>query len=255
MTRLQTDENAASRSRAALGPRLIAIAALAAGFGIAAALTALALLAPTHPEPAKSAPASAARTIVSTATVPRPTPPQPTLRTAIAAQAVPLPFGIDGRFDLIDHHGRRRTSGGFDGKPVLLFFGYASCEAICTTALPRMADAARTLANAGIATTPVLVTVDPARDTPETMRTSLPAIHPALLGLTGSPNALAAARRAFQVEAKVVYTTPDGEEIYAHGNYIYLMAADGSFLTLFPPILSADRMATIAARYLQTPPT
>ncbi|MEO0620458.1 MAG: SCO family protein [Pseudomonadota bacterium] len=195
--------------------------------------------------------------IIGTITLksPKVTPAAPSPKSTIAdgtsATAAPaLPFNIGGHFKLRDQHGRTRTPGDFDGKPVFLFFGYASCEAICTTGLPRIAKASRALTSRGIATRPVMITVDPKRDTPEQMGRALAKIDADLLGLTGSPTALVEARRAFQVDAKVVYVTPDGEDVFAHGNFIYLLDATGKFITMFPPILSSDRMAEIAEKYL-----
>ena len=63
---------------------------------------------------------------------------------ATAASPPPLPFGgakIGGDFTLEDQFGNTRTEQDFDGRHTLIFFGYANCEAICTVALPRMADA------------------------------------------------------------------------------------------------------------------
>ena len=61
---------------------------------------------------------------------------------------------------------------------------------------------------------------------------------------------MAKARAAFQVERKLVTVMPDYGAIYSHGSYVYLMDAEGGFLTLMPPILGPERMAEIAAGYL-----
>lgn len=169
------------------------------------------------------------------------------------AKALPFPSKIGGNFNLIDQTGARRQLADFSGKPIAIFFGYATCQAICTVALPRMAEMVDKLAGKNIDVTPVLITVDPERDTPESMRKSLPKYHEQLVGLTGTRAEIDAAQAAFQVESKVVYTDPDGGDIFAHGSFIYLMNTKGKFLTLFPPILSADRMAVIAEKYLNKP--
>ncbi len=163
---------------------------------------------------------------------------------------MPLPVEIEARFDLVDQTGARRTQDDFAGRPYALFFGYASCEAICSVALPRLAEAVDMLAEAGFELTPVLVTVDPDNDTPKAMAEALPRWHPRMVGLTGSDDALSAARAAFQASAEKVSELPDGTPIYAHGSFVYLVGPDGRALTLVPPILSAERMAEIFARYL-----
>jgi protein SCO1/2 len=137
------------------------------------------------------------------------------------------------------------------GRYQMIFFGYASCKAICSVALPRMAQAVDILAAQGIAVTPLLITVDPERDTIAAMRESLPEIDPRLIGLTGSKEALDAAYRAFSVEKKLVYVHPDEGPIYAHGTFVYLTGPDGAFKTLMPPVLGPERMAEIVASYAQ----
>lgn len=164
--------------------------------------------------------------------------------------AEPLPFEIGGPFTLTDQTGAVRTEDSLRGTPSLLFFGYASCQAICSVALPRMAEAVDLLAEQGTEVRPVLITVDPARDTPERLAEAAPAIHPRLLALTGDDAALGAAQRAYRVESKPIGEDIEGP-IYAHGSFIYLIGADGRALTLMPPILGAKRIAEIAGGYLE----
>ena len=156
---------------------------------------------------------------------------------------------IGGPYRLTDQRGTPRSEADPQGNHQLLFFGYASCQAICSVALPRMAAAVDLLADDGIAVTPVLITVDPARDTVEALSESAPAIHPRLVGLTGTPEALDAAYAAFQVEKKLVMEHPTDGPVYAHGSFIYLLDAQGSLETVVPPILGPERIAEIVAGY------
>ena len=174
---------------------------------------------------------------------------------AEAAKTVPpntpgFPNIKGGDFRLLDGQGRERTAKDPTGRPQLLFFGYATCQAICSVALPRIAEAVDELERRGVAVTPVLITVDPARDTVQTLEPALRKHHPRFVGLTGSDAALAAAYRAFQVDRKVVFTHPDHGDVYAHGSYIYLLGADGRFLTLLPPVLGPERIAEVVKGYL-----
>ncbi|MEL6318797.1 MAG: SCO family protein, partial [Pseudomonadota bacterium] len=173
----------------------------------------------------------------------------PATPPALAPNTPGFPSLVRGEFELIDQFGQPRTAENPDGRRQLVFFGYANCQAICSVALPRMASAVDLLAARGVAVTPVLITVDPARDTPEAMRKALPERHPDLVGLTGSDQALQAAYDAFQVEKKVVYEHPELGPIYAHGSFIYVLDAEGGFETVMPPVLSPERMADIVARY------
>jgi protein SCO1/2 len=174
-------------------------------------------------------------------------------QTAAAAPDTPgFPNVVGGEYRLIDQLGRERSSRDPEGRHQLIFFGYASCKAICSVALPRMAETVDRLAAKGIAVTPILITVDPERDSLERMREALPPIHERLIGLTGSQEALAAAYKAFGVESKLVYTHPAEGPVYAHGSFIYLTGPDGAFKTLLPPVLGPERMAEIVGKYAGT---
>lgn len=89
-------------------------------------------------------------------------------------------------FDLADHNGRRRTLGDFRGKVVLAFFGYTNCPDACPLALAEMAQLVKQLGPDGNRVQGLFVTVDPERDTPERLKSYVPAFHPSFLGLRGS---------------------------------------------------------------------
>lgn len=162
------------------------------------------------------------------------------------------PFGgaIGGPFRLTDHTGASRGEADPAGRPQLLFFGYAECPGICSHALPTMAALTDRLDAAGTPVTPVLITIDPDLDTVETLAAAVPEIHPDLVGLTGSPDALAAARAAFHISVEKLFEDPSGQPVYAHGSYIYLLDGSGEVLTLLPPVLGLDRMQEIVVSYL-----
>ncbi|MEP1207609.1 MAG: SCO family protein [Rhizobiaceae bacterium] len=155
-----------------------------------------------------------------------------------------------GDFELVDHHGNRRTSVSPDGTFQLLFFGYSNCKAICSQALPTLAEAVDLLEGMNAAVTPVLITVDPERDTVEVLNNSVSDIHPKLVGLTGPEAKLDAAYKAFNLEKKFLFEHVDEGAVYSHGSFIYLLGPDGSFKTLFAPIISPVRIAEISAGYI-----
>ncbi len=163
---------------------------------------------------------------------------------------LPFPVDIKAEFALTDQDGQEVTQADFAGKPMAIFFGYANCEAICSVALPRLGQALDILGEEAGALTPLVITVDPKRDTVETMGPALAKWHPKLRGLTGPEAALADARKAFQVETSLVGEDPEGNPIYAHGSFIYLIGGDVKVLTLLPPILGPERMAEVIRGYL-----
>ncbi|MEO1206882.1 MAG: SCO family protein [Pseudomonadota bacterium] len=155
-----------------------------------------------------------------------------------------------GDYTLIDQSGRVRTSRDPDGRFQLVFFGYANCQAICSVALPRMAETVERLDAKGMVVTPVLITVDPERDTVATLGPAVAKIHDRMVGLTGETAALQNAYDAFQVTRNVVFEHPEHGAVYAHGSYVFLLGPDGSFHTLMPPVLGAERMAEIVRGYI-----
>ncbi|MDJ0685432.1 MAG: SCO family protein [Alphaproteobacteria bacterium] len=174
-----------------------------------------------------------------------------------AADPTPPPFDLGGPFALVDHHGNTVTDRDFHGDYLLVFFGYANCPGICSAALPAMGaavDAIEAAASDQVdRVQPVMITIAPDLDQPEPMRRVLAQIHPRLLGLTGTPEALEEARRAYQVSVEYIGEDITGVPIYSHGSYIYLMGPDGKLQTLIPPILTPEQIAGIVANYLDAP--
>lgn len=166
---------------------------------------------------------------------------------------LPFPVKFGGPFELTDHRGNTRTQADPEGRMQLLFFGYASCEAICSVALPMMAEATRRLEAAGVDIAPVMVTVDPVRDTVEALGPALAKHHPEFIGLTGSESALQGVYDSFSVARRVVFVDPDLGPVYAHGSHIFLLNGAGEFLTLLPPILTQERVAEIVSAYVTKP--
>lgn len=166
-----------------------------------------------------------------------------------AGEGVPLPFDLGGPFTLIDQNGASRTEADPAGHLQLLFFGYANCREICSAALPQMAEIAAGLGARGIPITPVMITVDPARDTVATLGPALAKFSPDFVGLTGSPEALAVAYRLYAIESEEVFEDPQYGPVYAHGSFLYVLDGTGKFLTVIPPVLSTERVIEIIAAY------
>lgn len=162
-----------------------------------------------------------------------------------------LTDGLGGAFELIDQDRAVRTQVDPDGRHQLVFFGYANCQEICSAALPLMATTAEMVAEGGQDLRPVMITVDPERDTPEAMAESLRVFHPDFVGLTGSADALQQAYDAYEVEFEELFVDPFYGTVYAHGSFIYLLDGDGEVLTLLPPVLGPEMMAQIISGYLE----
>jgi len=151
---------------------------------------------------------------------------------------------VGGPFTLTDHTGKRVTDQDFRGRFMLVFFGFTYCPDVCPTALQVMGAALQKLGSKAEQITPVLITVDPERDTPEQMAMYVKSFHPRLVGLTGSPDEIAAVAKAYRVYFKRV---PDpkssGGYTMDHSAIIYVMGPDGAFRTHFTYTVDANAMA------------
>lgn len=170
-----------------------------------------------------------------------------------------LPKGLPtrlfgGPFDLIDHHGKARTDQDFQGQFMLLFFGYTYCPDICPTNLQAL-SAALDMSAPDVAgrVQPLFVSIDPDRDRPEVLKDYVSHFHPRLLGLTGTEAQVRRIAKAYRIHrSKVVTdaTAPADDYLVNHSSLTYLMAPDGSFLTIFPHDTPADKIATALRRYV-----
>ena len=158
---------------------------------------------------------------------------------------------VGGPFTLTDHTGRRVTEKDFLGHPLLIFFGFTNCPDICPSGLQVMSAALDKLGEKGAKVTPIFITLDAERDTPEKLAAYVKSFHPRLVGLTGSEAELAAAAKAYRVYAqKVSDDATPGSYTYDHAAIIYLMGADGAFVTHIPHTTNVEQVVSILNKSL-----
>ncbi|HEX5280755.1 MAG TPA: SCO family protein [Micropepsaceae bacterium] len=173
-------------------------------------------------------------------------------QTETAAAATPAgDFG--GPFSLTDQNGTRRTDTDFRGKYMLIFFGYTYCPDICPTMLAVEAEALDKLGSRAGQITPIFVSVDPKRDTPNRLKSYLSAFdakprsaRPDFVGLTGSGEDIAKAANAYRVyyRAHLDGQTEDGADYSVdHTTEVYLMDPAGKFVAYYSEGISPDEMA------------
>jgi protein SCO1/2 len=124
---------------------------------------------------------------------------------------------------LTAHDGRKVTLIDFRGKVLVVFFGFTHCPDVCPTALYKFATVLKALGPDAQRVQVVLVTVDPERDTPETLAQYVTAFDPAFLGLTGDADAIARTAREFRVVyEKQAGSSPDSYTVdHSSGAYVY----------------------------------
>ncbi len=92
----------------------------------------------------------------------------------------------------------RSPSESLKGKPFAVFFGFTHCPEVCPTTLYDLTQDLEALGADADKLQVAFITVDPARDTPELMKTYLSSFDPRIVGLTGTEEEIAAARPRLQ---------------------------------------------------------
>jgi cytochrome oxidase Cu insertion factor (SCO1/SenC/PrrC family) len=151
---------------------------------------------------------------------------------------------VGGPFALVDHNGQRVTEKTFLGKNMLVVFGFTYCPDVCPTELQVVTAALDSLGARAEAIQPLFITIDPQRDTPEIMKQYVANFHPRFVGLTGTPEEVAAVARAYRVYyAKVDSKAGANDYLMDHSSIMYLMDKEGKFLKHFSYTTDAAALA------------
>ena len=157
---------------------------------------------------------------------------------------------IGGPFTLLDPTGKTVTDAEVLAKPSLVYFGYTFCPDICPFDMSRNVEAVDRLDAMGIDVTPVFITIDPERDTPEALGDYALNMHPKLVALTGSADQIKVASQAY----KTFYRKQDtGDEFYLmdHSTFTYLMLPGTGFVDFFRREITSEQMAESVACFVQ----
>lgn len=141
---------------------------------------------------------------------------------------------IGGPFHLTDQSGRPRDESALKGKWSAVFFGYTYCPEACPTTLLALGQAEKALGARAGDLQIVFISVDPQRDTPKVMANYLSnSVFPRrTLGLTGTPDQVAGAARAYHIFYEKAGQGPDYE--VNHSTITYLMSPKGRFVCALP---------------------
>ena len=134
---------------------------------------------------------------------------------------------IGGPFRLTSHEGKTFTDEDLKGKPFAVFFGFTHCPEVCPTTLYDLTQDLAALGKDADKMRVAFITVDPAQDTPELMKTYLASFDPRIVGLTGTEEEIAAVAKAY----KIYYRKVPTESGYTmdHTATILLMDSKGEF--------------------------
>ena len=134
---------------------------------------------------------------------------------------------IGGKFNLVDHYGKKITEDYLVGKNTLVLFGFSRCPHICPAQLTSLTESLDQFKDLQA----IFITLDPQKDTVERLAEFHKSFHNRILMLTGSDDEIKNV-----VESYKIYSNPDEDPAkFNHSAIIYLMGKDGNYLAHFTP--------------------
>lgn len=158
---------------------------------------------------------------------------------------------LGGPFTLVSETGETVTDADVITGPTILYFGYTFCPDVCPLDTVRNAEAVDILETLGHDVWPVMISVDPERDTPEVMAAFTDNVHPRMLGLTGTPEQTDAAADAYRVYYRVNREGDDPYYLVDHSAFAYLVMPEHGFVEFFNRETTPQQMADTAACFIE----
>lgn len=148
----------------------------------------------------------------------------PTVANGDAAALAGLEIGA---FKLKTLDGRDFSNETVKGRPLAVFFGFTHCPEICPTTLAELTSLLKDMGEAANELTPIFITVDPERDSAETLRRYMAAFDPRIIALHGDQESTRVAAKAFAASFKKV-PAEGGDYTMDHSAGVRLIKADGT---------------------------
>ena len=158
-------------------------------------------------------------------------------------------FMVGAPFSLIEANGEPITEAAFAGRPTVLFFGFTYCPEVCpvslfqvSTLLDEMGDEKRDLQA-------FFISVDPERDTPESLESYISPFAHNIRGITGDVAGIEALAQAWSIHVEKV-PLGDGDYTVDHTASMILLDRHGNFRGTFdhtdPSALQLEKLRLIS---------
>ena len=157
---------------------------------------------------------------------------------------------IGGPFSLINQDGETVSDTDVITEPSLIYFGYTFCPDVCPMDNARNVETVDLLAQQGISATPIFISIDPKRDTPEVLAEFTKWLHPKMIGLTGTAEQVKAASKAYRTYYKIHDNEDKDFYLVDHSTMTYLMLPEHGFVEFFRRDESAKTLAGKAACFI-----
>lgn len=151
--------------------------------------------------------------------------------------------GLGSGLNMIDHTGQPRTLADYNGKALVVFFGFTHCPDVCPTALAHISQSLSLLGDQAKDVQVMMISVDPERDTPEILANYVKAFNPDFAGLTGTTDQLKETARSFKAFYAKVPDRSNNTYTMDHTASFYLFDKNGQARVLVNATAPADQLA------------
>lgn len=152
---------------------------------------------------------------------------------------------IGSDFILTNQDNTQVAAKDFNGRLMLVFFGFTRCPDICPVTTATYAKILELLGDKASSVAPIFISVDPANDTPEVLKKYLANFDSRIIGLTGTDEQIKQVTNGY----KAFYSKHDDK--MDHSGYIYLMDKSGVYTKHFAYDASAEEITAAITELLK----
>ena len=172
------------------------------------------------------------------------------------AEAPPLEGAtMGGAINLIGGDGQRVPDSRFAGQYRIVYFGFTFCPDVCPVDLALIGAGLRRFeaqdAARAARVTPIFISVDPARDTPDVVRAYAARFHPRIVALTGSEEEVAQVARRYAIYYQRQPVQPGGGYLVDHSRQIVLYGPEGQPIAILPHDQGIDAFVAELGRWVR----
>lgn len=145
-----------------------------------------------------------------------------------------------GDFTLTAHTGKPVKASEFNGKVVIMFFGYTHCPDICAPTLVKLDQVVKRLGDDARNVQVLFITVDPEHDTVKQLAGFIPPFNPSFIGLTGNDKEIAAVASEYKVAYGKNPQSKPGQILVDHSTGILVKDKKGELRLLVKNDVAVD---------------
>lgn len=166
----------------------------------------------------------------------------------LSSKKIEQDFSLNSSLVLTNQYGEKTDLLQTSDKLKIVYFGFTHCPDVCPGTLATFSAILKSDESFSKKAGFYFVTVDPDRDSPDTLKTYLNNFNSNIIGLTGDRIDIEKARKAFQAEAKMV-RLKNNDYTVDHSIFIYILNKENKVSAVYPSGISSDVLAKEIAKY------